>query len=438
MSTINIGNLTDQSLKDTYMEISKEMIKRFGSLFPSEPESPQEFKEGQWLYYESIRAEGIFRSREKQEEKFSTVEAYGIRFDNTVFYPTFQCNYEVRPYSAATPEQIERILSAVAKSKGFGYGTNTDAGLLHSGIFEYDSKDQLWHSGVIVYAKGKWAKIVDQDKPEDLLVSKEYSNISMPDSFIAIPLSKTEDLESLPERWAIERTEKNHKKVNNWINQHHNEEDKQPYGDSDQFIHYPLHNKFHMWNHIQPGYTLITDEQFDKWVLNKPESTNMVQDASYKAPNTIQTSTVIMEDKAPLTIEEKKAFHLILNSEKESVYSIFNEVDSIELEKLTRNCAPLFHTSIDNVPVWRTDSVWYNKDGIATEFVIPETESYTLDGRKSASTHEACERWINDNRMVKVSEVLSLVDKLCNNQNEFNRVLYASEFKEELSKLTRK
>ncbi len=143
---------SDYVLKeDVYKMIRRNIAVSDCSLVPSEPESPQEFKEGQWCYSKCDGCEIIFRYTEK-----AATERYFIDFNGQAFEDNKKC---YTGFQIATPEQIERILSAVWFLKN---NTNT-----HMPSLKYRADiDQLWNGYLIVYSKGIWAKIVDQDKPE--------------------------------------------------------------------------------------------------------------------------------------------------------------------------------------------------------------------------------------------------------------------------------
>lgn len=171
----------------------------------------------------------------------------------------------------------------------------------------------------------------------------------------AIQESPTE-LESLPERFGIILNDKNSKKIRNhfrisaWLF----------FG---KIYHFPIHNNFHTWPSLQPGYTLITDEQFDRCVLKKK---------------------TIMEDKE-LSIEEKKQLWKALQVVREIAVK---EMYKCPLDQ-EKDCAPLFYTSIDNIPVWPKDVVWAIVNNRPTSF---NAEDIFNEGFETAKSFEAAEK----------------------------------------------
>jgi len=99
--------------------------------------------------------------------------------------------------------------------------------------------------------------------------------------------------ESLPERWAILRTEENAERVNKWFSENTNLKCCL----NKHYLNYPSDIGYRTTHELQKNYTIITDEQFDRWVLKKrPEIFT-------KEIHTI--TSAIMESKE-LSIKEKK------------------------------------------------------------------------------------------------------------------------------------
>ncbi len=149
----------------------------------------------------------------------------------------------------------------------------------------------------------------------------------------------------------------------------------------------------------------------------------------------------IMEDKSPLTIEEKKELYKFLES-KSSLYLKYISLEG--MSSMKRDCAPLFHTSIDNVPVWEFKGLFFINTTGKTEEILTNNEKACFhlwaDGTfKTASTREACERWIADNRMVKVSEIDAAIDRAYESLGDMDGLYhFRIALKEGLSKLTGK
>jgi len=382
---------------------------------PSEAiqESSQEFKEGnpkQWMFERLDISDVLFR------------------LDRSEIYQLFDSGEVCCPRShrkdtkiTATPVQIERVLSAVALSKGYKKGVQIETGeILGGGRFEYSSHLNMgWFCGIKVYVSGTWAKIVDQDKPE------------------VQPVQKVHELESLPERWAIEVTEYNKVKLDKYFTEKYPENN--PYNEIvGSFIKFNGQVYEKKITHIT---YYLTDEQFDRWVLKKPETTNMVQDTLCKQPETIQTSTPPIMEKQELSTEEKKELYTILQSidkRKELLNGVF---DPTELARIINHCSPIFFTSIDNIPVWEGDEYFQCTDrgnpvkAIALNYYNP------VKGVDTASTREACEAHLRDNRMVKVSDVEKMAEKFLFERfqpevAEKHLVAFIEAFKEELNKLS--
>ncbi len=274
------------------------------SIVPSEPESPHELKEGQWCYYANDGYEGIFRYSNPLGGIIECKEGYAISPNKTVYIFDYNEDYnsEINRFSSATSEHIERILSAVAVSKRYVKGVkyipiNQDGSLLTMAsdydvingrklqyIIHWDTLHIMGLNGCI-YAKGTWAKIVDQDKPE------------------IEPMQKMHELESLPERWAILRTECNYERINKYFN----DLEEIDYRYDAHYMHsqHCINEEYaRISEELQPGYTLITDEQFDKWVLNK-ENPIVKTRKEYFEKTYGPNAQPVMEEKAPLTVEEK-------------------------------------------------------------------------------------------------------------------------------------
>jgi hypothetical protein len=83
----------------------------------------------------------------------------------------------------------------------------------------------------------------------------------------------------LPEKWCIRQ---NRREINDWLNVH--KQTKHTYTDLKgvKFIRYPAYSTNHLYSTVQPGYTQITYEQFEKYILNKqPEVIVEKEDLSY-------------------------------------------------------------------------------------------------------------------------------------------------------------
>ncbi len=475
------------------------------SIVPSDPESPQEFKEGQWLFIDvNSNCDVLFRFINKGHRNIYTNEKYTVIRDGEV-HESYNSVVPVGISSVATPEQIERILSAVAVSKGFVKGCYYLSARNGSNSHLFGNLRYIKNHGLdlevltdgwggCVYHRGAWAKIVDQDKPEiepvqkTNLIAKAGEWIEILDNgpknnaldriTINTPYQLREDLhtfgrfkikkdndgeengyecsrgmkfkvvpaplESLPERWAIQRTKQNYARVNKWFNQHTMNTHKSCMC----YVHYPSLTSTD-YTRLHEGYTLITDEQFDKWVLNKPENTLKSHDYGIEYPSQASQITFkqpqppIMEDKAPLTIEEKKEIWNFVELHKTIILRLGNQEEKNWILQKWKDCSPLFYTTIDGKPIWYMEKLFFVceeahriSSGLAME---------SLKGELSASTREACERWINDNRMVKEEDVLKVFDTILDRIN-FNtiendsgkRARITKAFKEELSKLTGK
>lgn len=164
------------------------------------------------------------------------------------------------------------------------------------------------------------------------------------------------------------------------------------------------------------------------------ESCRLPEGYSLNEDITNSIKSAMAEDKG-LSIEEKKSIW-------ESFQNIrkIGRFDSNTFFNGESECAPLFHTSIDNVPVWEgeTENVWYiSSSGPVQVFNIHPEKYRAICLFQTASTRESCEKWIQDNRMVKESEVLSIAHSLSRSDNSGDQsYLYFEAFKEELSKLS--
>lgn len=83
-----------------------------------------------------------------------------------------------------------------------------------------------------------------------------------------------DNIEKLPEKWCIKKTNDTYQIINNWLN----EGVSRPgyYRDEDGYIHYPNTSNFkgfkadcHSYTFIKPSYVEITFEQFKKYVLEE-------------------------------------------------------------------------------------------------------------------------------------------------------------------------
>jgi len=68
----------------------------------------------------------------------------------------------------------------------------------------------------------------------------------------------------LPEQWAIKQ---NRKEINDWLNIHKQTNSNYNSVDGIHLVHYPEYNKCHLYSKIKPGYTEITFEEFEIYVL---------------------------------------------------------------------------------------------------------------------------------------------------------------------------
>lgn len=425
-------------------------------------ENHTEFKEEQWLWLLKYGIEHLIRFTNLGiVGAVISREVYKINPDSGVVVLDYG-SFDKEELTAATPEQIERVLTAVAVSKGFvediEYYGCVSAGRdvlcypLKWYVFENEYPSDRYEAlfdknSHAIYYNGTWAKIVDQDKSNETTLTDlgkkviESGNETIP-------------LESLPERWAIERTKENYERVNKWASK--------KFGVSYTENNHYIHDNTGIYAHPMSGYTLITDEQFDKWVLKgyskqigkiidkhvvepfKKTSTNTASGPyisgirayeitmeNHIKQQALNNENPIMEDKA-LSIEEKKKIWFIVknllkyNSVKPSLIKF--------AELVLQDHAPLFHTSIDNVPVWHTERYWTPSNG-GEEWTAFENMPMP---KVTASTREAAHAYLNDNRVVKESQAVSALHEVLHYAGmtslEQDLSLIKS-FKEELSKL---
>jgi hypothetical protein len=142
-------------------------------------EKVEEFQPNEWLYYETGNFEWIVRFSEQKGNLIFTKEAYEITEGK---FKAFRGNDKFSmDYSKATPDQVERILSIVARHKGYKKGVAVISALsgeavrLLKGrdIYEPDA-DIFLTLGYCVYSKGIWAQIVEEKVTEPQVEGKEY------------------------------------------------------------------------------------------------------------------------------------------------------------------------------------------------------------------------------------------------------------------------
>lgn len=105
-----------------------------------------------------------------------------------------------------------------------------------------------------------------------------------------------------------------------------------------------------------------------------------------------------------LTTEEKKELYMFCKMSRNMAEKYSYETDIKKLEEMS---APLFFTSIDNVPMWDGDECFIIYPELKiTGFYLKKDSSYfrtaALKECGTASTREACEQWIADNRSISV------------------------------------
>lgn len=155
----------------------------------------------------------------------------------------------------------------------------------------------------------------------------------------------------------------------------------------------------------------------------------------------------VMEDKGLSIEEKKKQFEFLSNPEYMKVFSEiihvtnkvnaeysgnFNHLSVIKQVADKLGCAPLFHTTIDDKPIWAGES-YYSWDGT----YILHSMAPALTESPTGSSTEIVREWIQDNRMVKVSNIEQAAKNYFqdNFKPEFAHT-HVRLFLEELSKLS--
>ncbi len=137
-----------------------------------------EFKLNDWLYVNRKYDEYIFRFKEYVSDSYIIgTEIYGVNLENdsdvTIWSENrFLNNHHNELIQLATKQQIERILIAVAKYKGFNIGTQFISAysgadsICDNKLVYYDIYDDLEvYKGNSIYYKGKWA-IIKEESPK--------------------------------------------------------------------------------------------------------------------------------------------------------------------------------------------------------------------------------------------------------------------------------
>lgn len=83
----------------------------------------------------------------------------------------------------------------------------------------------------------------------------------------------------LPARWCVRQ---NKQEINDWANQNRQTESNYIDLSGVHLFHFPKVNNFHLYSEVQPGYTLLTFEQFKKHILKQTEMKKEI--IGYKAP----------------------------------------------------------------------------------------------------------------------------------------------------------
>jgi hypothetical protein len=115
------------------------------------------FEVGEWVYFDYNGSSGIIRFKSTAEDTIPTDEYYQIyNSDNSLIGEGASENcIPVYHVTKATPEQIERILTKVAISKGY---------IPIEESFEinnyYSETDRFYFHGTCIYSKGQWVEII--------------------------------------------------------------------------------------------------------------------------------------------------------------------------------------------------------------------------------------------------------------------------------------
>lgn len=140
----------------------------------------EEFKENDWCYSICGESETLLRLIKKEGNHYYSREVYQVR--QTTLIKAYFIDFELfsEEVTKATHEQIQRILTVVAKHKEYKEGLRINSlvsghvEVLRKGVFgddrnfhyDPDDDDLTWY-GFTIYQKGTWAKIVEEPKKED-------------------------------------------------------------------------------------------------------------------------------------------------------------------------------------------------------------------------------------------------------------------------------
>lgn len=138
-----------------------------------------EFKNGDWLYLFYNNIEYLFRFNRKEDSHsgwnyvyFSEYYSVNKSSDNVcIKTDDYFANHELEELMVkATKGQIKRILTIVAKHKGFVEGVKfkspneTWNGIVNNKIEYVSDEDLLYTNSIAIYNKGKWAKILEKEE----------------------------------------------------------------------------------------------------------------------------------------------------------------------------------------------------------------------------------------------------------------------------------
>lgn len=135
------------------------------------------FKEGEWRHLLLQDSEMIFRFKQSFDDTLETDEYYQVKNDSVIGSgESNRLSNRKDDHTRATPEQIERILSVVARHKGYNKGKEISLikgrvgtkGVLESKSFTYSKEDDSLvsegGSSYTIYQEGTWAEIAEEPK----------------------------------------------------------------------------------------------------------------------------------------------------------------------------------------------------------------------------------------------------------------------------------
>lgn len=205
LNSIYTWNGASYSPQESGYTYDKKMVENQPEFFEAVyEEESQTWKKGEWLYFKGFNPskELIVRFDSiNNNDNIVTKEYYTVYADGDIYEGESDNYIDKKNVTKATPEQIQRILTIVAKHKGFVEGVKVnqkpaynglgDVYKLNSDRSDYDFvRDNLAIDGCGIYREGKWAEIVKepQFKAKDwvLLKGNNTGNGLLNDSIVQL------------------------------------------------------------------------------------------------------------------------------------------------------------------------------------------------------------------------------------------------------------